>query len=331
MSDALANLDRLPRVELAMTPTPLVRLPVLERALAEELGRDVPQILLKQDAYTGFGLGGNKVRKLEYVLAEERLAGVTHLVTAGGVQSNHARVTAAAAARFGLRCVLVVNGEAPAEPRGNAKLQRLFGAKVMTVSTREERSTTLERVAEGIAASGGEALTIPIGASTPLGALGYARAAREFADQAAARGMSKTTIFIASSSCGTLAGLTLGFALLDAPTVDLVGVSADTPRAQMLEESMQIAAGAGLLLGWSGDLTRQTVDATDEYVGMGYGLATRKADRATELFGRCAGVVLDPTYTSKAAAGMLDWIRTGRVDASGSVVFWHTGGWPAAV
>lgn len=331
MSGPLANLDRLPRVALAMTPTPLVRLPLLERALAEELGRDVPQILLKQDAYTGFGLGGNKVRKLEYVLAEERLGGISHLVTSGGVQSNHARVTAAAAARLGLRCVLVVNGEAPADPRGNAKLQRLFGAKVITVSSREERSTTVEHVAEGIAASGGEALTIPIGASTPLGALGYVRAAREFSEQATDRGLSKTTVFIASSSCGTLAGLTLGFALLDAPAVDLVGVSADTPRAQMLEETVGIAAGAGLLLGWSGDLSTQSLDATDEYVGMGYGLATRGSDRATELFGRCAGLVLDPTYTSKAAAGMLDWIRTGRVDTNGSVVFWHTGGWPAAV
>lgn len=330
-ADALAMLDRLPRATLAMTPTPLVRVQALERALAEELGRPVPELLIKLDAYTGFGLGGNKVRKLEYVLSKDRLAGVTHLVTAGGVQSNHARVTAAAAARFGLRCVLVVSGDEPADPRGNARLQRMFGARVITVASRAERSATMLQVSEDISASGGEPMVIALGASTPLGALGYVRAAREFAEQAAIRRLNRTTVFVSSSSCGTLAGLTAGFALAEAPLVDLVGVSADTPRDEMLTETRELARGALQLLGWPGDVASQPLDATDAHIGPGYGLATREADRATDLFGRFAGVVLDPTYTSKAAAGMLEWIRTGRVDAEGTVVFWHTGGWPAAV
>jgi len=330
-AEALGRLDALPRQELAMEPTPLVPLQGLERVLSAELGREVPGLFAKLDAYTGFGLGGNKVRKLEYVLAPERLVDVTHLVTAGGVQSNHARVTAAAAARLGLSCVLVLNGDAPAELRGNARLQRLFGAEVIMVPTREARSATMDQVTEDIAAAGGQALAIPLGASTPLGALGYVRAAREYKRQVEALDLGDTTVFVASSSCGTLAGLTLGCALLDGPAVHLVGVSADTPRVEMLERTREIATGAGLRLGWSGELGAQPLETTDGYVGEGYGKPTREADRATEFFGRHAGIVLDPTYTSKAAAGMLDWIRTGRVDPSATVVFWHTGGWPTAV
>lgn len=327
---ALAGLDRLPRVTLALTPTPLVRLPALERALGEELGRPVPEILAKLDSYTGFGLGGNKVRKLEYVLAEDRLSDVTHLVTAGGVQSNHARVTAAAAARFGLRCVVVVNGTAPAEPRGNALLQRLFGAEVITVPTREERNATMEQVAENIAAAGGQAMVIPLGASTPLGTLGYVRAFREFDAQLGSSDR-QTSVFVASSSAGTLAGLHLGLSLSNRSDVRLVGISADTPREELLDSVRSLAVGGGLRLGWSGTLATSQLDAADDYVGPGYGAPTRESERATELFGRAAGIVLDTTYTAKAAAGMIDWIRTGRVEPDGRVVFWHTGGWPTAV
>ncbi len=338
-AEALANLDRLPRTPFAMVPTPLVRLVALERALQDELGHAVPEILIKLDAYTGFGLGGNKVRKLEYVLAGERLGDVTHLVTAGGVQSNHARVTAAAAARLGLRCVLVLNGEAPAIPRGNARLQRLFGAEVITVSSREERTSTMIQVTEDIAAAGGEALAIPVGASTPLGALGYVRAFVEFENQLRSRSVeggaastsAPTVVFVASSSAGTLAGLHLGASLIGRTDIDLIGVSADTPRAELLETTSRLAMGAGLRIGWSGTLDTGRLDVADGYVGTGYGIPTRDSERAAELFGRAAGVVLDQTYTAKAAAGMIDWLRTGRVTSDNRVVFWHTGGWPAAV
>lgn len=333
-AEAWRRLEAMPRAELAMTPTPLVRLTSLERALSEELSRPTPRILAKLDAYTGFGLGGNKVRKLEYVLAEERIGDVTHLVTAGGVQSNHARVTAAAAARFGLRCVLVVNGEPPADPRGNAKLQRLFGAEVITVQNREERAATLARVGEDIAASGGEPLIIPIGASTPLGALGYVQAYREFADQLAdvprADG-ERVTVFAASSSAGTQAGLVLGASLRPDADVHLVGISSDTPRQALRDSTLEIAEGAGARLGWEGQLAADRLECADDYVGTGYGIPTRESQRAVEIFGRAAGLVLDGTYTAKAAAGMIDWIRTGRVDSDGTVVFWHTGGWPASV
>ncbi|MBW3535590.1 MAG: pyridoxal-phosphate dependent enzyme [Gemmatimonadetes bacterium] len=197
-----ARLAALPRTPLANLPTPL--LPA--RRLAASLdGR--PEVLVKMDAETGFALGGNKVRKLEHELSPERLEGVTCLVTAGGPQSNHCRVTAAAAARLGLRCVLVVNGPPPAgPPRGNALLHRLFGAEIHVVEDRALRAPTMEDVARREAEAGGRALVVPLGASTPVGALGYARAAAELDAQLPADGR-PVWVFVASSSCGTLGGL----------------------------------------------------------------------------------------------------------------------------
>ncbi len=297
------------------------------------LGRAVPRILLKLDSYTGFALGGNKVRKLEYVLAPERLEGITHLVTAGGIHSNHARVTAAAAARLGLGCALILDGDPPGDPRGNAFLHRLFGAEIRMVPRRAERAPMMEIVADDIAASGGRALVIPLGASTPLGALGYARAGREFIGQLAqSNPASETaTVVIAASSCGTLAGLYLAFSVIEAGHVRLLGVSADVSRSEILQETATLAAGAGLRLGWAGPLARHCLDATDAFVGDGYGIPTTESERAREMFGRHAGVLLDSTYTAKAAAAFLHSIRTGQIPPEHVAVFWHTGGWPSAL
>ena len=178
----LATLDRIGRTRLGHTPTPLVPAP----ALAKALGVTHP-ILVKADTWTGFGLGGNKVRKLEYELDPARLVGVTHLITAGGPHSNHCRVTAAAAAHLGLGCTLVVNGEPDDPTRGNARLHRLMGAEIVTVEARQERQPTMEERARSVEASGGRALVIPLGASTPRGALGYVHAARELRDQLGVR------------------------------------------------------------------------------------------------------------------------------------------------
>ncbi len=329
----LELLDQLPRERLAVEPTPLVRALALERELAATLGRAIPRILIKLDSYTGFAMGGNKVRKLEYVLAPERLEGVTHLVTAGGVDSNHARVTAAAAARLGLGCVLILNGEPPVAPRGNALLQRLFGAEIRMVRTRAERTPLMEIVADDIAAAGGRALVIPVGASTPLGALGYVRAGKELHGQLAELDppVDAATVVIAASSCGTLAGLYLAISMLGAGHVRLFGVSADVSRAEILQDTVTLASGAGLRLGWSGELAREQLDATDAFVGDGYGIPTTESERAREMFGRYAGVLLDPTYTAKAAAAFLHAIRTAQIPPGHTAVFWHTGGWPSAL
>jgi len=324
-----APLDRLaawPRLRLASLPTRLVR----ARNLRTALGAEAPELWVKMDSETGFALGGNKVRKLETELAPDRLEGVTHLVTAGGPQSNHCRVTAAAAAHLGLGCVLAINGEASDPPTGNALLHRHFGASILTVSSRDERAPAMAEAARDIAAEGGRALIVPLGASTGLGALGYALAVGELTSQLAdLPEVERTWLFVSASSCGTLAGLLLGVSLLERADVRLVGVSADASAFELRTDTLRLAAEGAALLGWEGQLREGALAAADEFVGRGYGVPTPASREALDLFGRTEGIVLDPVYTAKAAAGMISWIRSGNVPPSHRVVFVHTGGHPA--
>lgn len=324
------RLARVGRTRLAATPTPLVPAP----RLAARLGVDTT-LYVKADAWTGFGLGGNKVRKLEYELAPKRLKGATHLVTTGGPDSNHCRVAAAAAARLGLECVLVVNGAPEHAGRGNAALHRLFGAKIATVERRSQRKAAMEAEAQRIAAAGGKALVVPLGASTPRGALGYVHALAELRDQLSGEA---AWVFAASSSGGTMAGLVLGSALLGwRPR--LVAVSADDPADRIKAVATALAVDAAKLL--CADLADQKLlvqrilevadrmIATDAFVGPGYGCPTPAAEEAALLFARCAGFVLDPVYTAKAGAAMVEWAKEGRLDGARHAVFLHTGGHPA--
>ena len=328
VNDILAQLEKWPRTPFVREPTPLLEAP----NLAAILGRAPADILLKMDAESGFGLGGNKARKLEFELSPPRLEGVTCVITCGGAQSNHARLTAAAAARLGLRCVIVVNGESSPPHTGNAYLHRLFGADIRPVRDREERNPTMEEVATEVEAEGGKAIVIPLGASTPLGSLGYVRAAVEISGQWSDRTHDGTTwIFVSASSCGTYAGLALGFALLDATDVKLVGVSPDVDESEIMEETARLTRGAADLLGTEVSPPPDLLLATDNYVGPGYGFPSTESDEATTLMARAEGVVLDPVYTAKTAAAMLDWCRDGRVPHGDRVVFWHTGGYPSAL
>jgi 1-aminocyclopropane-1-carboxylate deaminase/D-cysteine desulfhydrase-like pyridoxal-dependent ACC family enzyme len=298
--------------------------------LAGTLGLDGDRVYVKMDAETGFALGGNKVRKLEFELAPDRLAGVTHLITTGGPQSNHCRVTAGAAAHLGLRSVLVVNGQDDPDPRGNARLHRLFGADIRVVSSREDRAPAMDAAAADIARLGGKALIVPLGASTPRGTLGYALGAVELASQMdALPAADRTWLFVSASSCGTLAGLLLGLSLLERTGVTLVGVSADVSADEMRREAVRLATAGAALLGWEDAVSDEGLHCDDTQVGEGYGIATPEAQEAIAMFGRSQGIVLDPVYTGKAAAGMVDWIRSERVGRGDRVVFLHTGGHPA--
>jgi 1-aminocyclopropane-1-carboxylate deaminase/D-cysteine desulfhydrase-like pyridoxal-dependent ACC family enzyme len=326
-SAALSRLDSLPRKPLAFLPTPLLPAPSLQEAL----GRDAPPILMKMDDWTGFALGGNKVRKLEFYLGGEH-AKADALITCGGPQSNHCRVTAATAAQLGMECILVVNGRPPEPPTGNALLMMIFGAEVRAVDGRDDRAPAMQEVARELAATGKKAVVIPLGASTPLGALGYVRAAVEIDRQMTERGgwpSGKTWIFISSSSCGTLAGLALGFSILGRDNVTLVGVSPDVSEEEIHAVSTEIALGAADLLGWNGGLIPDLVIADEGFIGEGYGIPNQASREATTFFGRNAGVVLDPVYTSKAGAGFLHWIRAGKIPRGDTALFWHTGGAPA--
>jgi 1-aminocyclopropane-1-carboxylate deaminase/D-cysteine desulfhydrase-like pyridoxal-dependent ACC family enzyme len=283
------------------------------------------------DDWTGFALGGNKVRKLEFYLGGEG-SRADALITCGGPQSNHCRVTAATAAQLGMHCILVVNGEPPDPLTGNALLMKLFGAEIRVVRRREDRAPGMEEAARELRARGQNPLVIPLGASTPLGALGYVRAAVEVDRQMQEeKGWPEGTtwIFVSSSSCGTLAGLALGFSILDRENVKLVGVSPDVSEEEIRSVTTEIARGAAALLGWKGGLLPDLIIPEDRFIGDGYGIPTPASTEAAEFFGKHAGVVLDPVYTAKAGAGFLEWIRAGRIPDGDTALFWHTGGAPA--
>jgi 1-aminocyclopropane-1-carboxylate deaminase/D-cysteine desulfhydrase-like pyridoxal-dependent ACC family enzyme len=326
-SRALQKLTAIARQQFGFYPTPLEEL----GRLRVELGARAPRLLIKRDDYTGFALGGNKVRKLEYELAPERVRDAHVIVTSGGIGSNHARVTAAAAARLGVRCILVLNGTPHDPPRGNALLQRLFGAEVVHVGSRQERAARVEEVAQQLRADGQNVVVVPLGASTPQGALGYVRAADELGEQLRTVQLDggHLWIFVSASSSGTLAGLIVGLQLADLEHVRLVGVSPDDSSAEIRSTARSIAEGTADILGYELSLSDHSPIITDDYVGDGYGIPTRESEEAITLFAQTEGVVLDPVYSAKTAAAMIDWTRRGNFTPHDTVIFWHTGGWPA--
>jgi len=319
MATALATMMAMPGVPLVRHATPVDEL----ARLRDALGPGCPRLLVKRDDLLSFGLGGNKVRKMQTVAAEALAAGADTLITAGGLQSNHCRVTAATGAALGLRVVLVLNGEAPAAPTANTRLDRLFGAEIRFVSSRDDRNPAMERTAAELRAAGRRPFVVPIGASTPTGALGFARGVVELSEA----GIRPDAIVHASSSGGTQAGLVAGCALVGLAS-RVVGVSADESRASL-------AAIVGRLLDGIADRlgarpasvgADRPVEVDDGQVGGGYGVPTSASIEALELLARREGILLDPVYTAKAAAGLIARVRAGEFDRGQTVLFWHTGG-----
>ena len=315
---ALARLATIPSVPLVDGPTPLHEMPRLRAALGGG-----PRLLVKRDDAIPFGFGGNKVRKLELVAAAARAAGADTLVTPGGVQSNHARATAATAARLGLRCVLVINGARPERPTANALLDELLGAEIVYIRGREERAAALRDTEERLRRAGRVPFVVPLGASTPLGALGFARAVGELAQQ----GPPPDVIVHATSSGGTQAGLVAGCALHGLPT-RVIGVSADDPAPDVEATVRRIVAGVGELLGAGSEtLARaQPIAVDDAFVGDGYGVPSDASREAQRLAARTEALFVDHTYTAKAMAALVAYVRAGRFRDGETVLFWHTGG-----
>jgi len=314
----IAALNALPGAGLVAGPTPVAEMSRLRAALGGG-----PRLLVKRDDALPFGFGGNKVRKLDLVAAQARAEGADTLLTVGGVQSNHARATAAAAARLGLRCVLVLSGERPDRPTGNALLDDLLGAEIHYVSSRAERAPAMRAAADRLRAQGRRPFEVPLGASTPLGAMAYARAVAELAGQ----GPVPDVVVHASSSGGTQAGVVAGSALLGLPTL-IVGVSADEPAPVLAQTVAGLVSGVDAALGCGGRLIASTPrpDVDDAFVGEGYGIPTPASREALELAARTEALFLDPTYTAKAMACLIARVRAGRFRADQTVLFWHTGG-----
>jgi len=281
------------------------------------------RLFIKRDDAISFGFGGNKVRKLEFLAAEAMARGADTLVTVGGLQSNHARVTAAVAARMGVDCLLLVNGNQPARLSANALLDELLGAEVQYIASREERTSAIAAAVERLRRAGRTPYAIPIGASVPLGACGFVRAIGEML----AQGLAPDVIVHASSSGGTQAGLLAGCALHGLST-RVIGVSVDDPSADIEANVRQIIVGVGSLVGVDGDALAAAcpIVVEDGHVGDGYGLATPASREAQRMAAGREALFVDHTYTAKALGALIAWVRDGRFDEGQTVLFWHTGG-----
>jgi len=310
-------MKQLEKVSLAYLPTPVESMPRLTRALGG------PKLLVKRDDQTGLAFGGNKTRKLEYLLAEARSHQTRTLITAGAIQSNHCRQTAAAARRAGMDCVLVLAGEEPEVPEANTYLNRLLGAEIVWTS-REARGRMLNQTYQELEAAGREPFLNPYGGSSPTGAAAYAYALQELISQ----GVQADWIVFASSSGGTRARLVAGKALRDFPG-QVLGISIEEPGEVVQEIVINLAKNVTILLDNTKNITKENVLINDDYLAGGYAVMGAAEREAIHLFARHEGLFVDPVYTGRAAAGLIDLIRQGFFNPSDTVLFWHTGGQPA--
>jgi D-cysteine desulfhydrase family pyridoxal phosphate-dependent enzyme len=309
------------RVELTLAPTPFHALP----RFSQEIGVEV---WAKRDDIGPVGLLGNKVRKLEFLIADAQRNRANVLVTVGAVQSNHARTTACAAAMLGLRCVLILGGAESGPPSGNYLLDRLFGAEVELVAGAEwdELEPMLAKKCRELDEKGQRPYLIPAGGSTPVGALGLARGYLELAEQLDERHLTPELIVHATSSGGTQAGLEVGRAILGhGPRI--LGVAVAKSPGVLEAEVAEIATNAALLAGINGTWDPGDVAIDHSQRGSAYGVPTAASQAAIRLLARTEGILTDPVYSGKALAGLIDQAGTGGL--RGPVVFWHTGGTPA--
>jgi D-cysteine desulfhydrase family pyridoxal phosphate-dependent enzyme len=310
-------MNTIPRLHFAHLPTPIETLPRLEQALKG------PHLLVKRDDLTGLAFGGNKTRKLEFLLAEAQDRGADTLITAGALQSNHCRQTAAAAARFGLGCILVLVGEPPARKSANLLLDELFGAQIIWTD-KPHQEEVMQAGFESARAQGRKPYLVPYGGSNFTGALGYTYAMEELASQ----GVKADWIIFASSSGGTQAGLVLG-ARLFGFSGKILGISVDEPQRDLQAHVAKLASETSGRLGTRIEFSVDEVLVNSDYAIPGYGVMTAAERSAIQLFAKYEGLLLDPVYTGRAAAGLMDLIHKGFFENEETVLFWHTGGQPA--
>ncbi|MDB5416638.1 MAG: 1-aminocyclopropane-carboxylate deaminase [Phenylobacterium sp.] len=322
------HLARFNPVRFAHLPTPLEPLPRLSEALIGRSGGG-PDLWVKRDDCTGLAGGGNKTRKLEYLLGDALANEADTLVTQGAVQSNHVRQTAAAAARFGLACEVILEARTGSDAAdytrsGNVLLDELLGARIRTVPGGTDMNQALAEVAAEVAERGGRPYVIPGGGSNIIGALGYVECALELVVQANEAGLEIDRIVTATGSAGTHAGLVAGLAVMGAD-IPVLGIGVRAPRDVQEANVFKLAQDTADLLGHRDRVTREMVVADCDYVGAGYGLVDDAVIEALKLAARTEGLLLDPVYTGKAMKGLIALSKQGRFDGE-TVVFLHTGG-----
>jgi len=318
------KLARFPRLRLAQAPTPLEPM----QRLSELLGG--PNLWIKRDDCTGLATGGNKTRKLEYLMADALAQGADTVITQGATQSNHARQTAAAAARLGMQCHLILEDRTgyrhdDYRRSGNVLLDQLFGARLSEVPAGTDMDAAMAQLADQLRGEGHVPYVIPGGGSNALGALGYVTCALELAEQANHMGLAIDLLVTATGSAGTQAGLVAG--LEGARTgIPVLGIGVRAPKPAQEQRVFALAAQTADLLGVPGAVSREAVVANCDYVGDGYGLPTAGMIEAVTTLARSEGILLDPVYSGKAMAGLIDLVRKGELRPGQNIVFLHTGG-----
>lgn len=318
------NLARHPRIPLAHLPTPLEPM----KHLSERLGG--PRLWIKRDDCTGLSTGGNKTRKLEFLGAEAISRGADTIITQGATQSNHARQTAAMAARLGMECHLLLEDRTGSDDtsynhNGNVLLDRLHGATVSKRPGGADMAAEMEKLADHLRQDGRKPYVIPGGGSNPVGALGYVNAALEMLYQAGTMGLDIATVVHATGSAGTQAGLVTGFKALGSG-IPVLGIGVRAPRDRQEQNVFELARRTADHIGLGDIIERSDVVADCDYVGPGYGLPTRGMIDAVTLVACTEGILLDPVYTGKGMDGLINLVRNGRFRKDSDVVFVHTGG-----
>ena len=318
------NLDQFPRVHLTQAPTPLEFLPNFSRALGG------PKVYIKRDDNTGLATGGNKTRKLEFLIGDALKKGATHVVTQGATQSNHVRQTIAAANKFGLKTTALLeervsNAQEDYYTNGNVLLDQILGATIETRPGGLDMNHELVAVGERLRAQGEVPYLIPGGGSNPIGALGYVVCALEMIEQAKSMGIKIRQVVHATGSTGTQAGLVVGLQG-SGSGIDLLGVSVRAAKEAQEQNVRKLARSTWELLNLPGEFPEDSVRAIADHVGPGYGLPTDEMRDAVRLLARTEGILLDPVYSGKGFAGLIAQIKKGAYTADDNVVFVHTGG-----
>lgn len=316
--------NRFPRLRAMHLPTPLEP---LDR-LSAHLGG--PRIWIKRDDCTGLATGGNKSRKLDYLIADALQEGATTIITQGAIQSNHVRQSAAIAAKMGLGCSVVLEDRVQSSDpsfkvNGNILLDRLFGASITIAPQDSDVQQIIRSISEDLSSRGERPYVIPTGGSNATGALGYVDAVDEFLQQTRALGLAVDEIVHATGSAGTQAGLVAGLLSLES-SIPVLGISVGKPREQLEAIVLELARQTAPRVGLRKPVPPDAVRVDSGFVGDGYGLPTPAMIDAIKLVARLEGILLDPVYTGKAMAGLIDYVRNGKYHAEQNIVFWHTGG-----
>jgi L-cysteate sulfo-lyase len=320
------RIDQLPRTKIANLPTPLQKMPRLTSALKG------PQLWIKRDDSTGLAFGGNKERKAEFSLGDALSKKADVVITVGPLQSNHSRATAAAAARLGLKIVLVITDKKPSNYDGNLLLNNLLGAEIRFLEGKPSKlikTRFMQEIAAELKRKGHVPYVIPTGASYPPGAVAYVNAMLELLTQARKKGFKVDALVHAAGSGGTQAGLVLANKALGCK-VRILGVCVEPNiKEHLVKETVEIASGTAALLNLDVVVKPEDVALSEDYAGKAYEEPTPEALSAIKLVARTEGIVLDPIYTGRAMAGLIDLIKQGHFAKDDNIVFMHTGGTPA--